>query len=171
MTSNINKLYCLIATNNQFKIDSLKKILEDNKINFEISSHSAESGVRDAPYDDETPQGAYNRVQNLLNKNINADVYIGLETGIVRRWNKVYIETWCVLKYLDNWFTGYSSGIEIPEKNHSDIWDKSNKELCDWVDARADKQDLVSYFTNKKMDRSNTFEEALRNAFISAKLI
>lgn len=167
----MKKITCLIGTNNKFKISALKDILESTEYICEVVPVNVDSGVRDAPYNDETFQGAMNRVHNLTKLNISADIYVGLETGITRRNNICYLETWCYVKFQNEFFSGYSFGIEIPKKYEQDVWDKSHQELCDWVDARSDKQDLIYYFTNKKMDRSDTFRNVLRSTFISAGII
>jgi non-canonical (house-cleaning) NTP pyrophosphatase len=167
----VNQLKFVIATNNSLKIRALQDVLKQKEIiPKEILSFNESSNVRDAPYDEEISIGAQNRVKNLR-RIIESDVYVGLETGIVRRHGGVYIETWCFIHYKACYFSGYSMGVEIPREYVRDIWDKTNRELCDWVDARSDKQDLVHYFTDKKINRYDTFKSALISALTVASII
>lgn len=78
-------LKIVVATQNPAKIQSVKDAFsfafKDDVL--DISSVAAQSGVSDQPLgDDETKQGALNRVSHAKTLQPDADFYVGLEAGI-----------------------------------------------------------------------------------------
>lgn len=112
----------MIGTTNRIKLMAIEEVLlsikAKNKIEFTTLSASIESQVPDTPYEDETIKGAKNRA-NLLFENYSndADIFVGLESGLIKRYDNIYEECWCVIKDKNgDEFYGYSSGFMLPTK-------------------------------------------------------
>jgi non-canonical (house-cleaning) NTP pyrophosphatase len=166
----------VISTNNKIKIDSLVAILNDNNISHDLITLESKSGVPDAPYNDDVPKGAYNRALYAKDQLKNIDsIYVGVETGIVKRYDRMYIETWCCIITSfssEEIYSSYSQGICIPKEYEDFLWNKTHKELCEWADNMSNNgsQDLVSVITSK-LSRKDTFDTAIKTALICAKII
>ena len=76
----------LIATKNQGKIEGAKKALEHYFKDVDITGIHVQSNVPDQPVNKEIYEGAKNRVKNLKKyakeNNIDADLFLGIESGI-----------------------------------------------------------------------------------------
>ena len=157
-----------ISTKNNKKIDVLKHLLSDFKLNdYELIIEEVNSNVPDSPYDNDVGLGAQNRVNNLKNI-IDADVYIGLETGLVHDFGYLFIKTWCCIYYRNEHHWGSSSAVQVPRHLEYEIDNKSHQELCDYINIKHSKEDFISYFTDQYMNRETEFMEALRNALLIA---
>ena len=77
----------LIATKNKGKIEGAKRAFEKFFGSVEIEGIAASSDVPEQPVNEETWQGAKNRVSNLKNyalqNNLEADYYISIESGMM----------------------------------------------------------------------------------------
>ncbi|HMR73091.1 MAG TPA: DUF84 family protein, partial [Candidatus Saccharibacteria bacterium] len=86
-----------IGTRNQNKIARVKSVVEALLSDEVIANgHDVESGVLDAPLDEQTYIGAKNRAESC-NKLDEADYYIGLESGLVERYDQWFEEAWAVV--------------------------------------------------------------------------
>ena len=77
----------LIATQNKGKIEGAKRAFEKYFNDVEIIGISAQSDVPEQPVNEETWQGAKNRVKNLKQlakeNNIDADYFVAIESGML----------------------------------------------------------------------------------------
>ena len=111
----------LIATKNQGKIEGAKRALQNYYSDIEIQGIPADSNVGEQPVDDEIYIGAKNRVKNLKKyakeNNINADLYLSIESGINKLLGRWMITNIAVIE--DNAeFESYgtSPSFPVPER-------------------------------------------------------
>lgn len=116
----------LIGTNNPGKVEGAKQAFEEFYNNVKVEGVPVNSNVSDEPVNDEIYIGASNRVNNLIKyakeNNIDADFFLGIESGITNKLGK-----WCIIQIAvikDK--TGYesigtSSGFPVPEKYVEEI--------------------------------------------------
>lgn len=99
----------LIGTKNPGKVQGAKEAFEYYYKDVEIEGIPVESNVSDEPVNEEIYQGARNRVDNLMKyakeNNIEADYFLGVESGITNQLGKWAIINVAVIK--DK--TGYES--------------------------------------------------------------
>lgn len=163
-----------IGTISKRKVSVLEKVLKEVAPNktFEILPYAANSGVPYTPWEDETILGAENRAMDCKENIKGADYYIGLESGLVTRYNRVYEETWCyILSHKDEVFTSYSSGLKVPDtiikrmsaedKKHWEVMNAINEEQ-----GTNDESDTWGTYSGKSLSRNISLEEALRNTLI-----
>lgn len=111
-----------IASNSIEKIDGIKeaflKFFNDSKIN--VIHAKTDSGVSEQPFDEETYNGAKNRVNNLM-KNLKeeADFYISCEAGIESFIGNYFnVQVVCIFeRKTQNYLWGKSAGWQIPSKD------------------------------------------------------
>ena len=94
----------VVASKNPVKINAtlngFKKMFRDEQ--FSVEGISVSSGVSDLPMnDDETYQGAINRVNNASNVIPTADYWIGIEGGIEAKDQDMEAFAWIVIKSKD----------------------------------------------------------------------
>jgi inosine/xanthosine triphosphatase len=165
----------IIGTKNQKKIDVtvsiFKQVLQlDDVI---VEGYDAPSGVPEAPHDKETYQGARNRAVACYALG-DADYYIGIESGLVERYDNMFEEAWTVVISHDGVErVGYSSGLMLPKtvvdrmnagQKHNEIMAHFDKEF----NLPDDNRDTWSRYTGGNMSRQVSLEESLRNALIQA---
>ena len=77
----------LIATQNKGKVEGAKRAFEKYFENVEVVGISAESNVSEQPINEETWQGAKNRVKNLKHyakeNSLDADYFVSIESGMM----------------------------------------------------------------------------------------
>ncbi len=99
----------LIGTTNPGKIQGAKEALDVFFKDVDIEGIKVPSNVSDQPVNEETLQGARNRVNNLIEyakeNNVEADYFLGVESGICNVYNTWMIVNFAVIK--DN--SGYES--------------------------------------------------------------
>lgn len=107
----------LIGTNNKGKVEGAKQAFEKFYENVEVVGISVDSGVSDEPVNDEIYQGASNRVNNLIkyaeDNNVEADFFIGVESGITNKLGK-----WCIIQIAvikdKNGYESFGTGPAFP---------------------------------------------------------
>ncbi len=116
----------LIGTKNPGKIKGARTALENFYKDVEIEGVSAPSGVNEQPVNNETYIGAVNRVKNTIqyakNNNIKADLYMAIESGLVKNFEHWYITNIAVIADNEGHFsTGLSASFPVPDKYVDDI--------------------------------------------------
>lgn len=120
----------LIGTKNPGKIEGARLALENYFEDVEVVGVPIESNVSDEPVNEETLQGAKNRVDNLIKyaneNNIQADLYFAIESGISNQLGNWAIVNIAVIK--DN--AGHESfgvgpAFPVPERLVDSIIEKS----------------------------------------------
>lgn len=111
----------LIATNNKGKIEGAKKAFEKYFENVEVVGVSVASDVPEQPVNDETYQGAINRITNLKayahENNIEADFYVAIESGLMNN-----LGAWMVINiaaiedFNGTQSISCGSGFPVPER-------------------------------------------------------
>ena len=161
-----------IGTTSERKISTTKKVFnelvqEDNY----IEGVNAPSGVSETPYDKETYLGALNRAQFCRKTKPDADMWIGIESGLVERYGNMYEEAWCVLISKDEKnFSGYSSGLVVPEYvlRHMKELGKEHYEIMEVLQGKhgTEKGDTWGNYSGKSISREVSLTEAKRNTLI-----
>lgn len=161
-----------IGTNNSGKVEGAKQAFEKFYENVEVTGISVKSEVSDEPVNEEIYLGAKNRVDNLIKyskkKNIEADFYIGVESGITN-----LLGQWCIIQiaYIKdnngNESFGTGPAFPVPEKYVKEIIDtdlgKLIKKIFEQKSLKNEKGG-ISYLTKGVITRY----DLTRDAFIMA---
>ena len=116
----------IIGTANPGKIEGAKKALEAYFEDVEIEGYKASSDVSEQPVSEETLQGARNRVLNTMKyaeeNNIDADLFMGIESGIINLYDKWFIANAAVVIDKNGYESiGYGPIFPVPDKYAEDI--------------------------------------------------
>lgn len=159
----------LIATKNQGKIEGAKKALEHYFTDIEIKGIPVESNVSEQPVNDEIYNGAKNRVKNLKEyakeNNINADLYLGIESGINNALGRWMITNIAVIED-NNSFESYgtSPSFPVPDKLVEDIIDTDLSQVMNKIftkdDERHNKGGGIQLLTHNEISRIDLTEYA-----------
>jgi len=163
----------IIGSTSERKIKVAEKIAKQffDEI-VEISGFPAKSNVPNTPYDNQTYDGARNRAIDCRKNSGGADLYVGLESGLINRYGHMFEEAWaCVIDNEDNEYYGYSSGLKVPDYivekmaelkiEHCDLMYELEKESDDLRDS-----DTWHSYSGGLIAREVSLEESIRNAFI-----
>ena len=166
----------LIGTTSKIKLDvveaTLRAYTKKRKLDFTIIAKDVESQVPDTPYGDEAITGAKNRADALL-KNFfdHAELFVGLESGLVERYGNIYEECWCVIgDKKGNEFFGYSSGFMLPKtittqmssgRTHREVL----KDLA--IAMNIESKDTWLIYSKGVLSRTESIKEAFRNALLT----
>ena len=158
----------LIGTKNPGKIQGAKEALDKYFDNIEIIGIPVQSNVGDEPVNLDIYEGARNRVDNLIayakENNIEADYYLGIESGITNLLGKWIIINIAVIKDktgYESWGTG--PAFPVPDKYVDEI---INTELGIVMDKVFEQNDLrsgkggISLLTNDAISRIDITREA-----------
>ena len=158
----------LIGTKNPGKIQGAKEALDKYFNNVEIVGIPVQSNVSDEPVDLDIYKGARNRVDNLIayaqENNIEAEYYLGIESGITNLLGKWVIINIAVIKDktgYESWGTG--PAFPVPDKYVDEI---INTELGIVMDKVFEQNDLrsgkggISFLTNDAISRIDITREA-----------
>lgn len=162
----------LIGTNNNGKVKGAKQAFEKFYDNVEVVGVSVASGVSDEPVNDEIYQGARNRVNNLVeyakNNNVEADFFIGVESGITNKLGK-----WCIIQIAvikdKNGYESFGTGLAfpVPNKYVKEIIDTDLGIVMDKIfngNGLKNEKGGISYLTKDVVTRY----DLTRDAFIMA---
>lgn len=164
----------VIGTKNPGKIEGAKEAFNNYFDNFEIEGISAPSNVGEQPVNEEIYLGAKNRVDNLIrymnDNDLEADYYLGIESGITNLLGKWVIINIAVIKDKNGYESwGTSSGFPVPDKYVEEI---VNTDLGQVMDNMFNEHDLrsskggISFLTNNVIDRIDMTREAFTMALI-----
>lgn len=166
----------ILGTKSQIKIDAIKEVLSkysDGKYTskFEIIAKDIASNVPHTPFDNQTYLGAKNRAATLLKDHKEGDCFVGIESGLVYRENRLFEECWCVIFNKDGEeFLGYSSGFMLPKhitvriengETHVAILADIEKEID------ISQKDTWAIYSQNRLKRVESIKEAFRNSFLS----
>ena len=160
-----------IATDSKEKIKGIKSAfsrffkIEEEQIEF--FHQKVESGVSEQPFNEETYEGALNRVNTLIEKSEKADFYISCEAGIEEFFGKyLNVQVICIFDSKNQrYLWGKSSGWQIPSK---DIEIIRNSNLDDYLRAKGIQcaEDLLG----ADYSRAEVIAQAVEMALASQKL-
>ena len=116
----------IIGTMNPGKIEGAKKALEAFYDDVEVLGYKAESEVGDQPVSEETLQGARNRALNTMkyakDNKVDADYFMGIESGIIELYGTWYIANAAVVIDKDGYESiGYGPIFPVPNKYVDEI--------------------------------------------------
>lgn len=128
----------VIATQNKGKIEGAKQALQEYFENIDIQGISVESDVPEQPVNEQIYLGAKNRVRNLKeyckNNNINADLYLAVESGITNSLGRWIITNISVIEDNEGFESyGTSPSFPVPDRLVEDIINSNLSEVMDKV--------------------------------------
>lgn len=141
----------------------MKRIYEGS---VSVISVQVESGVKHTPMgESEIIKGAKNRAKNALKK-VDADLGVGMEGGMVRKFDKYFLTGWCaVVDGFGRCFLGCSVYMGLPESVVKSVL--RGKELGIVMDELIGVKDTkrrmgaIGIFTKGIMNRQAAWEAAL----------
>lgn len=163
----------LIATKNQGKIEGARRALLNYFEDIKIEGIPVESEVGEQPVNEEIYSGAKNRVKNLKiyaqKNNIEADLYLAIESGITNALGRWMITNMAVIEDKNDFESyGTSSSFPVPERLVQDVIDIDLSQVMDKVfekdEERHNKGGGIQLLTHNKVSRIDLTE----NAFIMA---
>ncbi len=159
----------IIASLNPAKINAVKSAFQSAfpGTDFKFTGVSVPSGVADQPMsNDETYQGAVNRVHNATQAQPNADFYVGLEAGIER--NVTF--AWMVIESNGQRGESRSASLMLPPAVLEKL--EHANELGDVMDEVfgtdniKQKGGAIGLLTHNQLSRSSVYHQALILALI-----
>ena len=165
----------IVGTKNQKKIDVVRSVFEEvfKLSDLKVIAHDANSLVPEAPHDKETYDGATNRAQECTEIEP-ADYYVGIESGLVKRYDNFFEEAWTVIIAKDGTkLIGYSSGLLLPaivvaRMNNGELHNQIMADFDEKFNLPDDNRDTWSRYTGGYISRKVSLEESLRNALIQS---
>jgi len=158
----------LIGTKNPGKIKGAKEALEKYFDTFDIEGIPVSSNVSEEPVNNEIYEGARNRVDNLkkyaLDNNIEAEYFLGIESGITNLLGKWVIINIAVIKDKNGYESwGTSPAFPVPDKYVDEIIKTDLGQVMDNMfkkhDLRSDKGG-ISFLTKDVISRIDMTREA-----------
>ncbi len=158
----------LIGTNNKGKVEGAKQAFEKFYNNVEVIGIPISSDVSDEPVNDEIYIGASNRVNNLVKyaeeNNIEADFFIGVESGITNKLGK-----WCIIPIAvikdKNGFESFGTGsaFPVPDKYVEEIIKTDLGKVMDKIfkgNGLKNEKGGIAHLTNDVITRYDLTREA-----------
>lgn len=158
----------LIGTKNQGKIEGATEALKNYFNDFDIDGVPVSSDVSEEPINNEIYEGARNRVNNLMqyasDKRIDAEYFLGVESGITNLLGKWVIINIAVIKDKNGYESwGTSSAFPVPNKYVDEIISTDLGKVMDKIfgqnDLRSGKGG-ISFVTNGVISRIDLTKEA-----------
>ena len=128
----------LNGTQNPGKVQGAKEAFERYFDDFDIEGIPVSSNVSDEPVNDEIYTGAKNRVENLIkyskDNNLDADYFLGIESGITNLLGKWIIINIAVIKDKNGYESwGTSPAFPVPDKYVKEIIDSDLGKVMDKI--------------------------------------
>ncbi len=159
----------LIATKNAGKIEGAKRALERYFENVEIQGIPVDSNVGEQPVNNEIYDGAKNRVRNLKDyakeNNINADLYLSIESGINNSLGRWMITNIAVIEDSEDFESyGTSPSFPVPDKLVNDIINTDLSKVMDKIfekdEERHNRGGGIQLLTHNEVTRIDLTEMA-----------
>lgn len=162
----------LIGTKNPGKVQGAKEAFDKFYKDVEVTGVPVPSNVNEEPVNEEIYQGARNRVDNLITyakeNNVEADFFVGIESGITNLLGKWVIINIAVIKDKNGYESwGTSPAFPVPNKYVNDIIEKDLGIVMDEIfdgDGLKNGKGGISFLTNDVISRI----DLTRGAFIMA---
>ena len=167
----------IVASENPVKINAslagFRRMFPDEE--FSVEGVSVESGISDQPIgNEETYQGACNRLDNVQEKSPNADYWVGIEGGIEITDSGMQVAAWIVIRSRNGQFgKGKSSTFVLPPEVAKHVHE--GKELGTATDIVFSKINSkqgggsIAELTGGVLNRTGYYEEAVICALIPFK--
>ncbi len=163
---------CIVGSASKRKIDITEKVIKQflDAEPVTVTGYAASSLVSETPYDRETFEGSRNRALGTRSHDASADMYIGLESGLIERYGHVFEEAWCTLLHNGQEYYGYSSGLKVPDfvlkkMKEGDIPHSSAMAHIE-EEYGTIPNDTWGTYSGGTIAREVSLEESLRNAII-----
>ncbi len=165
----------LVGSENPVKIESVKEVFSHYFDDIEVIGVKVNSNVPDQPINDQTFDGAKNRAEELQKKNeqenINADFFVGIESGMMENYKKHFIfNSVCVINKKGKSGMGMSPHFEIPSDIAKELLAGAGLgKIADRVsgeDNIKQKQGIVGYLTKGKITRKSIIAQGIITALI-----
>ena len=159
----------LIGTKNQGKIEGAKRALLNYFEDVDIVGVSVDSQVSEQPVNDETFDGAKNRVKNLkiyaAENGIEADYFMAIESGLVNLYGNWVIINAAVVEDSEGYIScGTSPAFPVPENLVENIKTKGLAEVMNDIfskdDDRHNQGGGIQLLTHNKLSRIDLTETA-----------
>lgn len=129
-----------------------------------------DSGIPLTPFGKQTYQGAKNRAlavyQDFKNE---GDFFVGLENGLIKRFQKLYEECWCVIfDQKGNQYSAYSSGLRVSDEIINKMKQgQKHHQLISQINQKyqVSHNETWGIYSNNLIKRQESLKEAFRNAF------
>lgn len=151
-----------IGTKNPAKIAAVEKGFSSYQ-NISTIALNVKSGVSDQPFsDEETISGAVNRAKAALKEEADGEIGIGLEGGVDRIGDKLFICNWGAL-VLEDGTTYIAGGARFPLPSEIKEELEAGEELGPIMDRYSNRNNVrhhegaIGIFTNGKINRSEMF--------------
>lgn len=158
----------LIGTKNPGKIEGAAEAFKNYFDDFDIDGIPVSSDVSEEPVNNEIYEGARNRVNNLmkyaLENEIDAEYFLGVESGITNLLGKWVIINIAVIKDkygYESW--GTSAGFPVPDKYVDEIISTELSKVMDKISKQKDLRSNkggISFVTNGVISRIDMTKEA-----------
>ena len=162
----------LIGTKNPGKVEGAKQAFEKFYQDINVTSVPVSSDVSEEPVNNEIYEGARNRVNNLIKyadeNRIDADYFLGIESGITNSLGKWIIINIAVIKDkygYESW--GTSPAFPVPDKYVEEIIEKDLGKVMDNMfegNGLKNGKGGISFLTSDVISRI----DLTRGAFIMA---
>lgn len=168
----VRQMKIIVGSKTQRKILIVEKVLTNYlRSKYLLDSFKAASGVPETPWNEETYQGAQNRAEDCQNNNPDADLCIGLESGLVERFGHLFEEAWCcILTKNGEKYYGYSSGLKLPDSIIQTMHEKKMQhfEVMQLMEGKykLSEDDTWGNYSGNLVTRDMSLEESFRNALI-----
>lgn len=158
----------IVASENPVKISVAKRAFSMvyPELEVEFISVKSDSGVPDQPMNDETEQGAMNRLNFIKEKYPEADFWISQEGGLFEEGERLYNRAWMAVSDKDGYIAKSSTpSFCIPAKITEYIRDgmelgHANDKFFNTVDSKHGLS-AVGYLTDGLYDRENYYLQAV----------
>lgn len=114
-----NKYLVVVCSKNVAKNDAVRNVLSQYLQDFEIKSLETNSGVSETPVgDEEGITGCFNRINDAINQEPNADLYVAMEGILSTTKYGTFICGWTVIynKEDDEYYYGCSAKVKVPDE-------------------------------------------------------
>jgi non-canonical (house-cleaning) NTP pyrophosphatase len=158
-----------LGTTSIWKINFVKKVLNDIRIKFDIIPVKTDSKVSDQPItEDETILGSINRAKQAIKESQDTDIGLGIEVGYHKEKNGDY-EMFCYATIVEkdgNILSSCSHKFLLP-KMYQEVL-KNNKEMHIYVDEyyKKDNHPATQYLAKMIDEREPFIIEAVRGVII-----
>ncbi|EKO3606663.1 inosine/xanthosine triphosphatase [Vibrio metschnikovii] len=169
MSSNQAIIHIIVASLNPAKINAVKSAFEQLFPNhtLQLQGVTVDSGVAAQPMsDEETKQGALNRVHHAEQAYPGADFYVGLEAGI----EQGMTFAWMIVKSAEQYGESRSASLMLPPAINQRL--HANNELGEIMDDVfgtdniKQKGGAISLLTQHHLTRSSVYHQALILALV-----
>lgn len=167
------KFIFILNSLSYFKKNAIQEILSLylNKNQYVFKQVNFSINYPETPFNKETFLGSKLRAKKLKDnfKNQKNKVFIGLESGLVKRFNILFEEAWCCLIFKNKYFYGYSSGYKLPEKVIDDLKNSKHSKILINLEkiTKISSKDTWGNYSLGLLSRKESLKEAFRNSLVS----